>query len=395
MTGAIRRTTGLVTAFTLAFSIAVGVPCATALDLTPPETVVDATVESLFGRTLYDPYRWLEDTGSPDVIAWFRAQNDFTRSVLNALPGRAALYSRLVQLNRTNTHIRDVQTAGDVLVYLKRAPEDAGFKLYLRESLNGPERLLLDPARYNRDGQAAAFEYFSISPNGKRLAFGVALGGTEDATLHVVDVGTLQEIGKPIPRARAAGPTWRYDSEVLFYTQQRERTAGEAVAEQLRGSRAFMRTFSPLALPVDTAIFGSGLNPAVVIDPDDTPSVHVSPVSPYAIGVVTHGVQNEITLYVAPLTQLRGAATPWRRLATPERGITDFDLRGEWIYLLTHENAPRFQVVRWSLRDRDRLPRRRRNRRSGIGACRPQYQCGQGRVVRAGICRRFRRIAAT
>jgi prolyl oligopeptidase len=74
-------------------------------------------------------------------------------------------------------------------------------------------------------------------------------------------------------------------------------------------------------------------------------------VSPYVIGVVSHGVQDEFTLYVAPLTQLRGAATPWRRLATLEQGITDFDLRGEWIYLLTHENAPRYQVVRWSLRE--------------------------------------------
>jgi prolyl oligopeptidase len=67
--------------------------------------------------------------------------------------------------------------------------------------------------------------------------------------------------------------------------------------------------------------------------------------------VVSHGVQDELTLYVAPMTQLRGAATPWRKIVTPEQGITDFDLRGEWIYLLTHEDAPRYQVVRWSLRD--------------------------------------------
>ena len=85
---------------------------------------------------------------------------------------------------------------------------------------------------------------------------------------------------------------------------------------------------------------GSGLDPAIAIDADDTPAVYVSPVSPFAIGVVSHGVQDEFTLYVAPLTQLRGAATPWRKLATADQGITDFDLRGEWIYLLTHENAP-------------------------------------------------------
>jgi len=353
MTDGARRgkTFALASAFTIMLAVALGVPCAAALDLAPPETRVDATVESLFGRTIHDPYRWLEDTGTPDVLAWFHAQNDYTRSILDALPGRAALHARLLELNGSDPHVRDVQAAGDALVYLKSAPEDINFKLYLRESLAGAERLLLDPARYSSDGQSAAIEYFAISPNGKRLAVGVALGGTEDATLHVIDVATLQEIGAPIPRARGANPAWRYDGEVLFYTQQRERAAGEPASDQFRNGHTFMRTFAHSGATGDVAIFGRGLDPAVEIDVDDTPTVHVSPVSPFAIGVVSHGVQNEISLFVAPLTQLRGAATPWRKLATSEQGITDFDLRGEWIYLLTHEDAPRYQIARWSLRD--------------------------------------------
>jgi prolyl oligopeptidase len=179
----------------------------------------------------------------------------------------------------------------------------------------------------------------------------VALGGSEDAVLHVFDVATQREVGPPIPRARAAAPSWRFDSGILFYTLLRERGDGEPLAEQLRGSRAFMRTFDAQGATSDIAILGSGLNPDVIIDADDMPTVQVSPVSPYAIGVISHGVQDEVALYVVPLTQLRGAATPWRKLASLERGITDFDLRGEWIYLLTHEDAPRFQIVRWSLRD--------------------------------------------
>jgi prolyl oligopeptidase len=335
----------------LALALAAGWPCASALDLTPPETRVDTTIESLFGRTIYDPYRWLEDTGTPAVTAWFRAQNDYTRSILDALPGRTALHARLVELNGNDTLVRDMQPAGEALAYLKRAPGEAAFRLYVRESIVGVERQVLDPARYDQDGQSATIEYFSISPNGKRVAVGVALGGTEDATLHVIDVATRQEIGAPIPHARGANPVWRYDSEILFYTQQREQAEGAPAADQMRGSRAFMRSFAPGGATIDVAIFGGGLDPAITIDDDDTPTLRVSPVSPFIIGVVSHGVQDEVTLYIAPLAGLRGAATPWRKLATAEQGITDFDLRGEWIYLLTHENAPRYQVVRWSLRD--------------------------------------------
>ncbi len=319
--------------------------------LIPPDTPVEATIESLYGRTIYDPYRWLEDTAAPEVLAWFEAQNAYTRTVLDALPGRAALHARLVEINRNQTHLRDMQVAGDAIVYLRRGPNDAIFKLYMRDGQNGAERLLLDPVRYGQDGQAAAIEFFSISPNGRRLAVGIALGGTEDATIHVLDVATLREIGAPIPRARGAGPVWRFDGEVLFYTQLREHKDGEPASERDRHRRAYMRNLAAGGAGQDVAIFGSGLNPAVAFDADDMPSVHVSPVSPYAIGVVSHGVQNELSIYVAPLTQLRGAATPWRKLAGAEQGITDFDLRGEWIYLLTHENASRYQIARWSLRD--------------------------------------------
>ncbi len=353
MTGSGRRTKVRALALAVAFLLASAASqrCAFALNLAPPDTLVGFTVESMFGRNVHDPYRWLEETGSPDVIAWFHAQNDYARRVLDALPGRAALRARLVQLIDTETNIRDVQSAGELLVYLKRAPEDLSFKLYLREGVGGDERLLLDPAQYDQDGQHAAIEYFSVSPNGRRLAVGVALGGSEDVTLRVIDVATRKQVGAPIPRARGAGPAWRYDGEVLFYTQHRARAAGEPPPEQFRNSRAFMRAFAPGGLERDTALLGSGLDPAIAIDRDDTPAVYVSPVSPFAIGVVGHGVQDEFTLYVAPLTQLRGAATPWRKLATADQGITDFDLRGEWIYLLTHENADRNQVVRWSLRD--------------------------------------------
>jgi prolyl oligopeptidase len=338
--------------FAIAIAVALSfLSCAGAFDFTPPETPTDATVESLFGRTIYDPYRWLEDTGAPDVVSWFRAQNEYTRTILDALPGRPALHERLVELNGADTVVRDLQVAGDALFYLKRAPDDTTLKLFLRDGIRGQERLLLDPARYDRDGKVATIEYFSVSPNGKRLAVGVALGGTEDATLHVMEVATLEVLGPPIPRARGANPVWRYDSEILFYTQQHERKPGESASDQLRGSRAYMRTFASGGAASDVAIFGRGLNPAVEIDVEDTPTVHVSPVSPFAIGIVSHGVQDEMTIYVAPLAQLRGATTPWRLLASTEQAVTDFDLRGEWIYLLTHQDAPHYQIARWSLRE--------------------------------------------
>ena len=49
-------------------------------------TRTDNVAETLHGITLNDPYRWLEDQDSPDTRAWIKAQNEYSASVLGALP---------------------------------------------------------------------------------------------------------------------------------------------------------------------------------------------------------------------------------------------------------------------------------------------------------------------
>src|SRR5439155_751186 len=77
------------------------------------------------------------------------------------------------------------------------------------------------------------------------------------------------------------------------------------------------------------------------------------PGSPYAFGLVAHGVQNEITLYIAPIDSVGKPDTPWRKVCDVEDEVADFTPRGDQIYLLTHKDASRFKVVRTSLTDPD------------------------------------------
>ena len=315
----------------------------------PPATRVEPVVDTHHGVAVADPYRWLEGTADAATLAWFRAQDAYARATLAALPGHAALRARLAALDTADVRVRDADWAGDRLFYLKRAPGDETFKLYVRDGFAAPERLLVDPDLFRRGDAPAEIDYFRAAPNGARVAFGVSLAGSEDATLHVIDVGTRTPVGAPIPRARWASPSFRFDGNVLFYTQQKYAPPGTPPADLLRDARVHQRVYGPDGTTRDEALLGSGLAPGVAVAADDTPSIVVSPVSPFAIGVVRHGVQPEVTLYAARLTELNGAATPWRRLAGPERGITDFDLRGGALYAVTNENAPRYRVLRWSL----------------------------------------------
>ncbi|HZJ66997.1 MAG TPA: hypothetical protein VFD36_26005, partial [Kofleriaceae bacterium] len=47
---------------------------------------------------IVDDYRWLEDAKDPAVQAWTAAQNQLTRSRLDALPDRQKIHDRVAQL---------------------------------------------------------------------------------------------------------------------------------------------------------------------------------------------------------------------------------------------------------------------------------------------------------
>src|SRR5688572_17522096 len=64
----------------------------------PPSARRIDVKETLFGVTIHDPYRWLEDVKDPAVQAWMGEQDRAARRALAALPGRDGLLRRFREL---------------------------------------------------------------------------------------------------------------------------------------------------------------------------------------------------------------------------------------------------------------------------------------------------------
>ena len=67
----------------------------------PPLTRREDVVDTLHGRPVSDPYRWLEDGGAPEVRAWSAAQTARTESVLKDRPEYARGSRRCSALARS------------------------------------------------------------------------------------------------------------------------------------------------------------------------------------------------------------------------------------------------------------------------------------------------------
>jgi prolyl oligopeptidase len=67
----------------------------------PPVAPVRPVTDEYFGVKVVDPYRYMENMKDPEVEAWFKAQNDYTRAVLARIPGRDALLAEIKKFDES------------------------------------------------------------------------------------------------------------------------------------------------------------------------------------------------------------------------------------------------------------------------------------------------------
>ena len=100
-------------------------------------------MEVVHGVPVPDPYRWLENGDSPETRAWVEAQNEFTRSVLDGLPQRAAIHARLDKLLMTGSVTTPV-LRGERRFYQRRDGRLDQPLLVVRDGLQREERTIID-----------------------------------------------------------------------------------------------------------------------------------------------------------------------------------------------------------------------------------------------------------
>jgi Prolyl oligopeptidase, N-terminal beta-propeller domain len=88
----------------------------------PPAAPVKPVTDDYFGTKVVDPYRYMENLKDPEVQAWFKAEDDYTRTVLAEIPGRRQLLDRIKQLDQgAPYHVANVERyQGDRYYYEKR-----------------------------------------------------------------------------------------------------------------------------------------------------------------------------------------------------------------------------------------------------------------------------------
>lgn len=315
-----------------------------------PPTPVREVSDDYFGTKVTDPYRWLENTSDPEVVSWMKSQNDYTREQLAKIPGRDKLLERIRSLDNAGAVVSSLQIWGGHYFYLKTEPGSDNRKLYVRETVSAPERLLVDPEKLKTsDGKHFSIDYFQPSLDGKYVAYGISPGGSEDSVIHILETASGKGLTDVIDRAQFGQPTWLPGNKSFFFTRTQKLSASDPPTAKYQKLRVYRHTLGDDP-EKDSQVFGYEFAPNVKVTEDDFPVLVYSPAAPKAmVGLVIHGVKNEKDVYVAPFDAIPTVNTSWTKVADDSEDITSLDIHGDDLFLLSHKDASRFKVLRTSL----------------------------------------------
>ncbi|MGC1451377.1 MAG: prolyl oligopeptidase family serine peptidase [Candidatus Sulfotelmatobacter sp.] len=321
----------------------------------PPVARVRPVVDDYFGTKVTDPYRYMEHLDNPEVAKWMKAQNDYTRRVLGRISGRDELLARIEQLDKSiPARVGGiVRLATGRYFYYKLLSTESVVKLYMRDGLVSQETLLVDPQKISGKETPSAINYFWPSSDGRYVAYGISLGGSEKAVLHIMDTETVRDTGETIDRAEFNDTVgWLPDGHSFIYNRLQKLRPHAQEEEREIKSRAYLHVIGTDP-EHDNAVFGYGVSPLVKVEPADISLIATVPDVPFALGTVTHGSQNEISIYIAPLDSVGKPNTPWRKVCDVNDAVTGMTVRGDDLWLLTHKDAPRFKIIHTNLSNPD------------------------------------------
>ena len=307
------------------------------MNLTYPATERGNVVETQFGVAVADPYRWLEDDVrvNPKVRSWVDTQSQFTKDYLAKLPGREAFKETLTSLYNYE-RFGTPKKAGSRYFYTRNDGLQNQSVLYVRDSLNGEGRVLIDPNGWSKDGATALAEW-NASKDGKKLSYAVQDGGTDWRIIRVIDVDTGKQLPDEIKWAKfGGGVEWAKDGSGFYYSRFPEPDAAGTFQSLNKNQSVY---FHKLGTPqsADTLVY------ATPDHPDYGHGAGLTDDGRYLVITSSVGTDDRYEVHVLDLMKrggkpqlvFKGFTNNWSAIGN----------EGSKFFFITNKDAPRLKIV--------------------------------------------------
>src|SRR3989304_6059436 len=194
-------------------------------------------IDYYHGTKITDPYRWLEDVDSAETREWIKQENELTFSFLEKIPARVKIKERLTKLWDFTKATSPYKKGGRYFQFRNSGLQNQDI-LYVSESLADEARVLLDPNILSEDG-TVALNNWSVSPDGKWLAYAISSSGSDWQTWYIRSVDDGKNLPESLEWSKFSGATWVKDNTGFFYAPFPIPTEGETFQEANYNQKLF------------------------------------------------------------------------------------------------------------------------------------------------------------
>lgn len=192
------------------------------------------TVDVLGGEKVPDPYRWME-AATPERQSYIDAQNALTRNVLDAIPARSVIAERVRQLMLAGSESSQ-RKVGDNVFFTKREGGREQTSLYAQRPGDAAPHLVCDPGIIDDDA-TMDLRGWSVSPDGKYLAYAISDNGSDWTQWRIHDVAAARDLPDRISLTKSQSVSWTSDSKGFFYSSLPAPQKGAELTELVHDQR--------------------------------------------------------------------------------------------------------------------------------------------------------------
>ena len=203
------------------------------LSAVPTTPTVDH-IDVYHGLAVSDPYRWLEQLDAPQVHQWVESENAYTKPLLNQLPSRESFRKRMLalwnyerfgaSLSGGHSYVVPEEHGGRLFYLHNDGPQDQSVLTVIDRTGASP-RVLLAQNTLSSD-HATALASYSVSPDGRHLAYLTSDGGTDWKSIRIRDVLTGVDLPESIEFIKFTGTAWSHDGRGFYYSRYPTREDG-------------------------------------------------------------------------------------------------------------------------------------------------------------------------
>jgi prolyl oligopeptidase len=299
---------------------------------TYPETRRDAVVDTFFGVSVEDPYRWLEDDLDPATRTWIEAQNELTFAHLQSIPFRKSIRERVEKVWNYEKYSAPFKEGNYTYFYKNDGLQNQSVLYRVKEGQKEPQ-VFLDPNTFSEDG-TTSLAGVHFSSDGSLMAYQISEGGSDWRKVVVIETENGKVVDDTLKDVKFSAISW-LGNKGFFYSSY-DKPKGSELSSKTAEHKLYYHELGKQQT-LDKLVFGGSQNPRRYIGGEVTEDEKY-----LVISAANTTTGNE--LFCMDLTTKNAKIRPL---------FTGFDYNhdvvhseGDNFYILTSLNAPNRRLIK-------------------------------------------------